>query len=125
MINNLYHFQSIDAFGQTVEHLLIKYGKNIIDQQFLLNRLADCAIDIYVMACVLSRATRSMKLNLPSADHERLIAQAWCLEGSERCIVNTRKIHNGSYLPIYPKFTQISKNICAAGGVANSNPINV
>lgn len=53
------------------------------------------------------------------------MAQAWCIEGSERCTVNTRKIHNATFLPIYPKYTKISKNICEAQGVANSNPINV
>ncbi len=30
-------------------------GKNIIHQQFLLNRLANSAIDIYAMACIISR----------------------------------------------------------------------
>lgn len=104
---------------------MIKHGKNIIDQQFLLSRLADCAIDIYAMVCVLSRATRATKLNFESAEHERLMAQAWCIEAAERCTNNTRKINNSLYLTVYPKYTQISKNICAAQGVANSNPINV
>lgn len=72
--------ESIDIFGRTVESLLIKYGKNIVEQQFLLNRLADCAIDIYAMTVVLSRATRSINNKLDSADHERLMAQAWCIE---------------------------------------------
>lgn len=77
------------------------------------------------MACVLSRATRSIKLNLASAEHERVIAEAWCIEAAERCTVNTRKIYNGTYLPVYPKFTQISKNTCAAQGISYTNPINV
>lgn len=117
--------QSIDAFGETVENLLSKHGKNIIEKQFVLSRLADCAIDIYGMACVLSRATRSKKLNLESAEHELLIAQAWCIEAAERCNINGKKINDASYQNIYPKYTQIAKNICAAQGVANSNPINV
>lgn len=74
--------ESIDVFGRTVESLLIKYGKKIVDEQFLLNRLADCAIDIYAMAAVLSRATRSIQLKFDSADHERLMAEAWCIEVS-------------------------------------------
>lgn len=108
-----------------MEQLLIKHGKNIIHEQFLLNRLADSAIDIYVMACVLSRATRSAKLGIPSADHELLMAKAWCIEAAERCRVNGRKLHSAEYLAIYPKFKQISKNICAAQGVVSINPINV
>lgn len=117
--------QSIDAFGQTVEQLLMKHGKNIVDQQFLLNRLADCAIDIYVMTCVLSRATRSIQLNLESAQHEQLMTKAWCIEASERCRINNRKLHNPDYLNVYSNFRQISKNICKAQGVASINPINV
>lgn len=117
--------QSIDAFGKSVEHLLSKYRKNIVHEQFLLNRLADSAIDIYVMTCVLSRATRSIKLGLPSAEHEQLMAKAWCIEAAERCRINDRKLHNSDYLKIYPQFQQISKNICEAQGVASINPINV
>lgn len=117
--------QSIDNFGQTVEALLVKHGKNIIDQQFVLSRLADCAIDIYAMACVLSRCSRSIKLNLDSVEHERLMTQAWCIEAAERCTNNNKKINDSRYLSVYPKYTQISKNICSAQGVANSNPLNV
>ena len=43
-------FQSIILCGEAVESLLIKYGKKIIDEQFLLNRLANAAIDTYTMA---------------------------------------------------------------------------
>lgn len=65
-----------------METLLIKHGKNIVDEQFMLNRLADCTIDIYTMVAVLSRATRSINTKINSADHERLMAQSWCIEVS-------------------------------------------
>lgn len=117
--------QSIDEFGQTVEALLVKHGKGIIEQQFVLNRLADCAIDIYAMACVLSRCSRSIQLKLESVEHERLMTHAWCIEAAERCLNNNRKIHDSRYLSAYTKYSQISKNICSAQGVANSNPLNV
>lgn len=60
--------------------VLIKYGKNIVNEQFILNRLANASIDIYAMAAVLSRASRSLKENTPTASHEKLIAQSWCYE---------------------------------------------
>lgn len=118
-------FQSIDAYGQTVEGLLVKYGKNIIDQQFILKCLADSAIDIYAMACVLSRCSRSIKLGLGTIEHEKLLTKAWCTEAAERCIINNKKIHDPRYQTIYPQYTQISKNICDTQGVANSNPLNI
>ncbi|KAG8431530.1 hypothetical protein GDO86_018382 [Hymenochirus boettgeri] len=46
---------SVEDFGGTVEELLVKYGKRIVDEQFVLQRVADCAIDLYAMMVVLSR----------------------------------------------------------------------
>merc|ERR1719430_1047960 len=46
--------KGVDAFGAAVEAVLIKHGKNIINEQFLLNRLANATIDIYASSCVLA-----------------------------------------------------------------------
>lgn len=70
-------------FGPAVESLLIKYGKGIIDEQFLLNRLAQAAFDAYTMTVVLSRATKALNLGLASAEYEMLLTQVYC---SEVCI---------------------------------------
>lgn len=70
-------------FGEAVESLLIKHGRKIVDEQFLLNRLASAAIDTYTMAIVLSRSTRSLTLGLPSAQHELIMTQVWCTEVSK------------------------------------------
>lgn len=75
-----YNFQSIESFGQTIESSLIKYGKGIVDEQFILNRIAQAAIDTYTMSVVLSRASMSARKNLPSAQHEILMTQTWCTE---------------------------------------------
>jgi very long chain acyl-CoA dehydrogenase len=72
--------KAVEAFGISVEGLLIKYGKSILEEQFLLNRLAAAAIDIYANVVVLSRATRSANLGYPSAKHEEKLAQVWCNE---------------------------------------------
>ena len=47
--------KAVDALGQSVEKVLIKHGKDIINEQFILNRLANATIDIYANTCVLSR----------------------------------------------------------------------
>ena len=59
---------------------MIKYGKNILEEQFLLNRVAAAAIDIYANGVVLSRATRALNMNTPSAQHEEMLARVWCNE---------------------------------------------
>lgn len=52
----------------------------ISDEQFLLKRVADSAIDIYGMVSVLSRASRSLKEGHSSADHEATITKVFCNE---------------------------------------------
>ncbi len=52
-------------------------GKDIIHQQFLLNRMANSAIDIYAMACVLSRCSRSLNAGVESARHEELMTKVY------------------------------------------------
>lgn len=73
---------SVDLFGATIESLLVKHGKDIVNQQSVLSRVADMAIDTYAMVVVLSRATRSIQQNVESADHEVLMTNAWCVEVS-------------------------------------------
>merc|ERR1719394_2116681 len=70
--------KSVDMFGGAVEKLLIKHGKNIINEQFLLQRLANATIDIYACTCVLSRCTKSLNEGSHSAHHEELMAKVWC-----------------------------------------------
>lgn len=74
--------RSVDNFGTSVEHLLRKYNKDIIHEQFLLNRLSNAAIDIFVMTAVLSRASRAVNKNLSSAEHEVNMASVICSEVS-------------------------------------------
>lgn len=47
--------KAIEQFGVSIEELLMKYGKGVVDQQFLLWRVAEAAIDIYAMVATLSR----------------------------------------------------------------------
>jgi len=70
----------VENFGKVIESSLIKYGRGIVDEQFILNRITQAAFDTYTMAVVLSRATMSLNKNLPSAEHELLMARTWCAE---------------------------------------------
>jgi acyl-CoA dehydrogenase family protein 9 len=46
--------------GKSVEKVLRKHGKNIAEMQYTQMRIADVAIDLYGVACVLSRTTRAL-----------------------------------------------------------------
>ncbi|MEQ2158861.1 hypothetical protein GOODEAATRI_016541 [Goodea atripinnis] len=56
--------KAIEQFGAVNEELLVKHGKKIIDEQFVLKRVADCAIDLYAMVVVLSRSANIMINNV-------------------------------------------------------------
>lgn len=60
--------------------VLIKYGRNIVNEQFILNRLANAAFDIYTSAVAISRASNSLNNGLSTAAHEKLMAEAWTFE---------------------------------------------
>jgi len=115
--------KNILLFGESVEKLLIKYGRGIVDEQFLLNRLASAAIDTYTMAIVLSRATRALTLGLPSAQHELLLTQAWCTEASQRVSENLNALTSPSHKELYNKMATIAKNVCDHGGFVQKNPL--
>lgn len=58
----------------------MKHGKGIIEEQFILNRLAEAVIDTYAMASVLSRASKTVENNLSSVEHEVLMTKVFCSE---------------------------------------------
>ncbi|KAM7423304.1 hypothetical protein PAMA_011047 [Pampus argenteus] len=70
--------QNVSLFGSTVESLLYRYGKTIVDEQLVLKRVADVLINLYAMTAVLSRASRSISIGLRNHDHEVLLANTFC-----------------------------------------------
>ncbi len=48
---------AVDALARAVERLLVAHGKDVIERQFHQERLANAAIDIFLSAATLSRAT--------------------------------------------------------------------
>ncbi|CAN9512179.1 unnamed protein product [Ophioblennius macclurei] len=72
--------QNVSLFGSTVESLLYRYGKSIVDEQLVLKRVADVLINLYAMTAVLSRSSRSISIGLRNHDHEVLLANTFCSE---------------------------------------------
>lgn len=72
--------QNVNLFGSTVESLLYRYGKTIVDEQLILKRVADVLINLYAMTAVLSRASRSISIGLRNHDHEVLLTNTFCSE---------------------------------------------
>lgn len=97
----------------------------VSEEQFLLLRLANSAIDTYIMIVVLSRATRSLQKQLPTADHEALMVDIICNEKSEQVQMNLGALRSGEKLTNFDKMQTIARQMGEAGGAVQLNPLNV
>merc|ERR1719500_885428 len=117
--------KGVDAFGAAVEAVLIKHGKNIINEQFLLNRLANATIDIYASSCVLARCTKSLNEGVESAHHEEMMTKVWCEEAYTRIINNLNELKSAERLSNYATMSEISKNVCSKNGPVQGGPLGM
>lgn len=115
--------QDIATFGSSVEKLLIKHGKDVINQQFLLNRIADSTIDIYVATCMLSRCSTSLEQGLDSAHHEEMMTKVWCSEAHNRILQNLDMLKNPTTLSNFSLMTKISEGVCSKVQPVQNNPL--
>ncbi|XP_020728138.2 complex I assembly factor ACAD9, mitochondrial isoform X1 [Odocoileus virginianus] len=72
--------ENVYYFGRSVETLLLRFGKAIVEEQLVLKRVANVLVNLYGMTAVLSRASRSIRLGLRDHDHEVLLANIFCSE---------------------------------------------
>lgn len=110
-------------FGQTIETVLIKHGKKITDEQFIINRIAQSTIDIYAMFVVLSRASRSINNKLPSAEHETNIVNLFCAEASKRVSNNLRDATAGDFNKNTKLMSKIANDIATTGKTVPEHPL--
>ncbi|EDV20536.1 uncharacterized protein TRIADDRAFT_31757 [Trichoplax adhaerens] len=113
----------VEEFASAVRILLLKHGKNIGNQQFLLTRLADTAIDLYVMTAVLARATSAINQGLSTSNHEQLLATTYVTEGCSRVERNLLKVKNPENLTTYAAFTQIASEVSQDDTVVTARPL--
>ncbi len=79
--------------AQMADRLLRKHGNDIISKQFATRRMADVMIDLFVLACVLSRVTASIEeVGAEAAQHEIEIAVVFAGQARGRVTRNLRKI---------------------------------
>ncbi|OWF40902.1 very long-chain specific acyl-CoA dehydrogenase, mitochondrial-like [Mizuhopecten yessoensis] len=117
--------KSIANFGQVITSQLIKHGRNVKnpEQQFVLNRIADAAIDIYGMVAVLSRASRSIEQNHSSAQHELELTKVFCEEAAIRIDQNLRDTMDTKALRRYGSLAQISQDVVSNNGTLQQHPL--
>lgn len=76
-----------------VERALTRYGKDIINHEFILQRFANMAIDLYGMAAVLSRLNTRMQAK-KSVERDLPAAKLYCDEAWRRVRREARQIDN-------------------------------
>ncbi|XP_005349771.1 very long-chain specific acyl-CoA dehydrogenase, mitochondrial [Microtus ochrogaster] len=117
--------QALEEFATVVEAKLIKHKKAIVNEQFLLHRLADGAIDLYAMVVVLSRASRSLSEGHPEAQHEKMLCDSWCIEAAARIRENMANLQSSPQQQLFRNFKSISKAMVESGGLVTSNPLRI
>lgn len=117
--------KAVNDFGETVEKMLIKHGKGIINEQFILNRLANATIDLYANSCVLARCTKSLNDGIDSAHHEEMMTKVWCQESFTRITNNLNELKNPEVLENYKNMAKMSEAVCAKNAPVQGNPLGV
>lgn len=110
-------------FGETVEQVLIKYGKRITDEQYVVNRIAQSTIDIYGMFVVLSRASRSVNLKYSSAEHETNLANMFCYEASRRVTQNLRDALDADFVNNTKLMAKVAQDLGQHGRTVPQHPL--
>jgi alkylation response protein AidB-like acyl-CoA dehydrogenase len=71
---------AVRDLSSVLDKILIKYGKSILNQQFVIKRLADIMVDLFVQAAVMSRVNNSiLEHGLAANTKELQIAEAFSL----------------------------------------------
>lgn len=115
--------KAIEDFGAAVEALLIKHGEGIIEQQMVLSRLANAAIDTYAMVSSLSRASKALEEESETAEHEAELVSLFCNEASERIGRNLEATSSGSDRKNYNLVSSIADSIIKTGGHKAKHPL--
>jgi very long chain acyl-CoA dehydrogenase len=103
--------KSIDRFGSTIEQILMKYGKTIRDEQFIVHRIGDITIDLFTMAACLSRCTQSFKNKIPTAVHESNLVRIWCEEAYDRINNNINLIRSPTFVARTKLMTELAREL--------------
>lgn len=110
-------------FGEAVEQVLVKYGKKITDEQYVVNRIAQSTIDIYGMFVVLSRASRAINQKYASAEHEANLANLFCYEASKRVAANLKDALDNEFVENTKLMSRVAKDLGQAGRVVAQHPL--
>lgn len=106
-----------------VEVALSQHGKDIVDRQMVLKRIADVAIDIYAMTAVLGRASRSYCIGLQDSNEEVTLAITICCEAHARVKKNILELEQMSVTTMDDNYMKIAKQVFKSRGYFPQHPL--
>lgn len=115
--------KAIDSFATVIERLLIKYGKSIRDEQHIVHRFGDIAIDLYTMAVSLSRCTQSLNNQTSSAVHESKLVRTWCEETYDRVNNNINLLLSSAFIERARLMNELALEIVDKGSTVPVHPL--
>uniref|UniRef100_A0A5S6Q3M2 Very long-chain specific acyl-CoA dehydrogenase, mitochondrial n=1 Tax=Trichuris muris TaxID=70415 RepID=A0A5S6Q3M2_TRIMR len=115
----------IEMFGASVETLLFKHGKTIVDKQYILTPLADAATQIYAMAVVISRAMHSLQLNRPTANYEKNLCQLFCRKTVDSVSQTIAKVRSPKEAVDFNLASDIAEAVSISAEVVQKTPLNI
>ncbi|XP_077602695.1 very long-chain specific acyl-CoA dehydrogenase, mitochondrial isoform X2 [Crocuta crocuta] len=114
--------QALEQFAAVVEAKLIKHKKGIVNEQFVLQRLADSAIDLYTMVVVLGRGCQGGGGGRPGAPGLDCLLPS--PQAAARVRDNMTALQSDpQQQELFRNFKSISKALVEHGGVVPSNPL--
>ncbi|KAM5130247.1 complex I assembly factor ACAD9, mitochondrial [Callospermophilus lateralis] len=103
--------ENVYYFGRTVENLLLRFGKTVVEEQLVLKRVANVLINLYGMVAVLSRASRSIRIGLRNHDHEILLANMFCTEAYVQNLFSLSQLDKNAPENLDEQIKKVSREI--------------
>ncbi|KAM5333349.1 complex I assembly factor ACAD9, mitochondrial isoform 1-T1 [Glossophaga mutica] len=116
--------ENVYYFGRTVETLLLRFGKTIVEEQMVLKRVANILINLYGMTAVLSRASRSMRAGLRNHDHEVLLANIFCTEAYFQNLFTLSQLDKYSPENVDEQIKKVSQQILERRAYICAHPLD-
>ncbi|KAH0517104.1 Acyl-CoA dehydrogenase family member 9, mitochondrial [Microtus ochrogaster] len=116
--------ENVYYFGRTVETLLLRFGKTIVEEQLVLKRVANILINLYAMTAVLSRASRSIRTGLPNHDHEVMLANMFCVEAYYQNLFSLSQLDKYSPENLDEQVKKVSQQILEKRAYICAHPLD-
>ncbi|XP_036726514.1 complex I assembly factor ACAD9, mitochondrial isoform X2 [Balaenoptera musculus] len=116
--------QNVHYFSRTVESLLLRFGKTIVEEQLVLKRVANVLINLYGMTAVLSRASRSIRVGLQNHDHEVLLANIFCTEAYHQNLCTLSQLDKHSPENLDELIKKVSQQVLKKRAYVCAHPLD-